>query len=162
MLADQARDELIRRAVVHVDLDVRVQLTELADHRRQQHFRQGRRARHRDAPPAQRRHVLEPGAQGVEVAQDALRDVDDVVGRGGGLQGARRAVEHAHPQLLFQLADQHADGRLRDVELGGRRAEAPQLVDRDERAQLLQGQAGHSGGIHEVILWMLEYSAIYE
>jgi hypothetical protein len=58
----------------------------------------------------------------LDSAQDALCHRQHLGGSGGGLQRARGAVEQARAQPFFELAQQHADGRLRDEQLFSRSA----------------------------------------
>ena len=148
VLADHPRDELVGRAVVHHHADLRVQGREAPQHLGQKNLRQRRGHRQADAAAPQRRQVAQPGAQRIDIAQDALGHHDGFARGLGRLQRAGGAVEQAHAQAFFHLPDQHAHRRLRDRQLLGRGAELAQLVDGAEGAQLAHGRREMRGFIH--------------
>jgi hypothetical protein len=160
MLADDARDELVGRAVVHHHTHLRMRLAEAPDRRRHQKRGQGRRDGQADAAALQLRELAEIGRERIDVAQDALGRRQHVVGRGRRLQRARGAVKEPRAQALLELADQHAHGRLRDVELLGRGAELAQLMHCEEGAQL--AERGAELLIHQQKSYFIRKLLIYE
>ena len=90
-----------------------------------------------------RRHLVEPGAGRLQVAQHPLDGRQDFTRGRRRLKRARRAVEQAQTERLFHLPDQYADRGLGDEQLVGRAGQDAEPAHLGESAQLLDG------GIHE-------------
>jgi hypothetical protein len=141
VLAEDARDELVGRAVVDQHANFRMLFAEAADRRGQQEGGQRGRDGQGHAAALQRGQFAKTGGERIDVAQDALGHGQHFVGRRRRLERARGAVEQARAQPLLELADQHAHRRLGDEEPLRGRAELAQLVHREERAQLADRRA---------------------
>ena len=74
----------------------------------------------------------------LEILDQPLGHREEVLAGAGQVDGARRAVEQAHPQGLLQPPDVQAEARLRQVQPFRRPGEIAEARHHDEDAHLLE------------------------
>ena len=118
LVAAQLVEQLVLRALDHVDRDARVARVEVGDARRP-----GRTGPVGYMPPSlqlaaqQPAELLELVVQAVDLVQHAVRVVEDQLALGGQLDRPAGAREHLDAELGLQPPDLLRDRRLREVQL---------------------------------------------
>ena len=122
--------DLLGRALVQVQLDVRIALAELADHRRQHIARL--RVRRADGQRAAAVALLLVGQalDALDFLEDLLGPLDDpLAGRGDPRQGAALAQEDRKAELVLELFELLADAGLRGMQPFRRRGDVEVVLD---------------------------------
>jgi len=132
---DRARD-LRRVAGDHHELGPWVARAEPSQCRRQQIDAERRAGAEPDAPGHDPPQLLDQLDAALELPQRAPGVGQEELARPGRVRALADALEQRQPELLLELADLHADGRLRERELARRPGEAPVARDRRERLEV--------------------------
>jgi len=113
---DQVGDEVLRAALVDVQLDVRVPGVEVPQDDRHQRGAQARRRAEPDPPAAQPDHFLHGVAGGVGVGDHPAGQRQQRLAGGGQHDGAAGAVEQRGAQRRLQGVNLLTQRRLADPE----------------------------------------------
>ena len=138
LVGEHRQEHRLRDLLDDPDVDRRVERVEGGERGREIVGLQPLDRADRQAATYEAPQLGELGETGIELAEGALRALQQQASGFGQLDRARRARQQAHPELCLETAHVLGDRRLSDVKLGGGAGEVTMTRHRGERAELLE------------------------